>query len=197
MSRRDTIVNTLIGLFLVSVFCLPFVLALAVGNLVFKTAIPYVVRFWPGLAHHSDVVLLALISVVTLTSARGHLRQKHWLEAFLTFAAVAAIPSVWLASLHSLAGQRKFGDVPLQVFLIFAILPVAPRLSRFEFFLGSAIVALFVAVNAGLLGSGSLSQLVATCVSLAVLILMALRVRQIWNGGEAPSSKVPLSPTRA
>lgn len=200
MNRRDILVNTLLGFFLVSVFALLFFFAFAALVVVLKAGNLFITRFWPQLAHSQDTIFLGLIAFVVLTSAIGHLRKRRWQNALLSFGIAAAMLSSWLAPSRSLGGQQALGQqalalVPWTFFLIFAILPGDSRLTRFEFILGNSIVAALVAINAGLLGPDRLSNVVAICAQLAIVLLIALHVRQRWSSEKNPGPQVPLVPT--
>jgi hypothetical protein len=186
MSRRNILVNTLLGFFLISVFALLFFLAVGALGVVLKAGNLFITRFWPQLAHSQDTIFLGLIASVVLTSAIGHLRKRRWQNAFLSFGIAAAMLSIWLAPSHSLGGQPALALVPWTFFLIFAILPGDVRLTRFEFILGNSIVAALVAINAGLLGPDRLSNVVAICAQLAIVLLMVLHVRQNWRPTTTP-----------
>jgi hypothetical protein len=193
MSGREIIVNTLVGMFLVSVFCLPFFFAAVVGEYVFHALDLVVQTFIPGLADSPDL-FLAIFLVWSLFSGTWYLWKRRWMNAFLSFAIIPIILSIWLTSVHSGLGPGGFG-----VFTLFPILAIpnnsAP--ARFQIFSTAFIVSAVVAINTGLLGSGSLARIAANCILGCVFMWFANEVRKNWNTTKNPGTQAPFAPTRA
>jgi hypothetical protein len=195
MGRRDILVNTLLGFFLVFVFALLFLLAVAALGVVLKNAGLLIARFWPQLAHSQEAVFLGLIALAELKSAIGHLRKRHWRNAFLSFAAVPMILSIWLAAAHSSFGLDGSYWIAI-LFLIFSI-PVESVATRFHFFAAASGICAVIATNTGLLGSGLLARIVSDCVLAGVFLWFASAIRHNRYDPKNPGPQTPPSPVGA
>jgi hypothetical protein len=193
MSRRDIVVNTLLGLFLLLVFALPVVLAVVAGAYVFAAVDRSVRHFLPGTAHPESVAFLCLFSLASLVYGIGHLRRHRWMSAFLFFAMFPMILSVWFAKVHSsFALDRSFW-----MFSLFPILAISKDFppTRSQFLVGASTITTVVAINTGLLGSGPIARIAADCVLTGLFIWFVIYVRQSWSS-KNPGSEAPLSPSR-
>jgi hypothetical protein len=176
MSRRDIVVNTLLGIFLFVAALLIFLLFVAAFWLGLA-AIKYLAdRFFPGLVLPKSVALLVLYGVSTLVYGVGHLRHKHWRNAFLCLAVIPVIMSAWLADPHSPFGRDDF--VSLWLILIALFTPDTSLVPRIEFFLGASIVGACVVINSGLVGANVLAHAVSNCTLVAAFVLLAIQVRR-------------------
>jgi len=90
MSRRDMVVNTLLGLLLVSALPVFFLVGLGV----LKGASLVIASFWPQLAHPQDALLLGFMALGALTAAIQQSRKRRWRSAFLSFAAFDSVDLV-------------------------------------------------------------------------------------------------------
>jgi hypothetical protein len=195
MGRRDILVNTLLGLLLVFVFALPFFLALVVLSFVLEAAGLLIARFWPQWAHSQEAVFLGLIALAELTSAIGHWRKRQWRNAFLSFAAVPMILSIWLAAAHSSLGLNGPYWIAI-LFLIFSI-PLESVATRVNFFVAASGICAVIAVNTGMLGSGLIARIVSDCVLAGVFLWFANAVRHNRYGLKNPGPQTPPSPAGA
>jgi len=195
MSRRETVVNTLLGIFLVAVFLLPFLLFFVVAGYVLQ-ALDHGARYLlPGVVHYSSsLIFLSLLCLLSLVYGVTHLRRRRWQSAFLSFAILPMIVSVWFADVHSPLGRDALWMWP--AFLIVAI-PTDSRLTRFEFIVGASTVAAAVSANTGLLGSGSLARTIADCVLVGLFTWFVIDVRQRWSSPKTPGPEAPPSPNHA
>jgi hypothetical protein len=193
MSRREIVVNTLIGLLLISVPALLFMLGFAA----LKGAGLVITSFWPQLAHSQDAVLLGFFALSVLASAVAHSRKRHWRSAFLSFAALPMILSVWFGDPHSSFGLG--GDFWIGMLLVPAVFSIPPDSAptRFHFLAAASAIFAVIAVNTGLLGSGLIARIVSDCVFAGVFIWCANEFRRNWNGTKDPDAGAPLSPTNA
>jgi hypothetical protein len=195
MSRRDIVVNTLLGLLLVSVFALPFFLGIAILPVVLKGAGLAIASFWPKLAHPQNAAILVLIALCALTPAVVHSRKRRWRNAFLSFAALPMILSIWFADAHSSFGLN--GDYWIVILLVAFSSPPDSAPTRFHFFAAACAISAVVAVNTGLLGYGLIARIVSDCVFAGLFIWFVVDARRNWNGTKDPGPQAPLSPTSA
>jgi hypothetical protein len=193
MSRREIVVNTLLGGFLLMAAALMFSAFVAVGwlvILVLKRVAEYVS---PGVALPRDLLLFAGFGTVSLIGGVRSLRHRQWSGAFLSFAAIPAMLSIWFSTIPSVLGRETFG-----IFCLYPILALPSDLipTRSQFLAGAAEVCAVVAVNTGLLGSGSIARMVATCALVGVFLWFVSNVRNNWEA-KNPGPQTPLFPTRA
>ena len=166
MSRRDVAVNTLLGIFLVSVFLLPFLLALFVAGYVLQAVDRWMKPFLPRTVYPELLLFYFLLCAVSLFLGVADLRRKNWRNAFLFFAFLPMIVSMWLTDPHSMLGVRgAFWQWP---FFLLISAQTDSRLTWLEFVVGATTVAAAVAVNTGLLGAGLLFHVVSECVIASV-----------------------------
>jgi hypothetical protein len=191
MSRREIVVNALLGLLLISVAALPFLLAMAV----FKGAGLVIASFWPQLAHSQNAVLLGFIAAGALASAIGHSRKLRWRNAFLAFAALPMILSIWFADAHSSFGFN--GEYWIASFFLIFSIPLDSVPTRFHFFAAASAISAVVAVNTGVLGSGLIARIVSDCVLAGLFLWFVVDAPRNWNGTRDPGPQPPLSPTSA
>jgi len=193
MGRRDIIVNTLLGLFLVAVFLLPFLLVLLVAGYVLQALSLIIQHFFPGTVN-PRILLVAFILLSSLVSGVMQARTKQWQNVFLSFAMIPVIASMWLADPHSPFGLQGS-------FWVFGLLPTfaiaeGSDLTRSQFFLAASAICAAIAFNADLLGSGSLSRIVAACALDGWALWFIIAVRRRGSNPEDPGETAPISPTR-
>jgi hypothetical protein len=191
MSRREIVVNTLLGLLLVSVAALPFLLGIAV----LKGADRLITSFWPQLADSRNAALLGFMTLAALTSAVAHSRKRRWRNAFLCFAALPMIPSIWFAYPHSSFGLN--GDFWIASFFLILSIPPDSAPTRFRFFATASAISAVIAVNTGLLGSGLIPRIVSDSVLAGLFIWFVIEARRNSNGTTDQSPQTPLFPTNA
>jgi disulfide bond formation protein DsbB len=191
MSRRDMVVNTLLGLLLISALGLPLLLGFAV----LKGASLVITSFWPQLAHHQDALLLGFMALGALTAAIQQSRKRRWRSALLSFAALPMILSICFAGAHSSFGLN--GAFWIAGFFPVFFLPPDSAPTRFQFFAAAAAISAVVAVNTGLLGSGLIARIVSDCVLAGLFIWSAMWARELSSGPKDPGPQAPLSPTNA
>jgi len=194
MSLRGAIVNTLLGILLVAVFLLPFLLYVLLAGYALHALELGVEYFSPG-ADKSLFLVVGVFLGLSLVSTVQSARKRHWQSAFLSFAMLPVLASMWLADPHSPFGLHAN-------FWIFGLLPIfaiseGPGRTRSRFFLTASAICAVIVVNTGLLGSGSLAQITADCVLAGLIIWLAVDARQRWGDQRDTGSKDPLSPNHA
>ncbi|MGA9979952.1 MAG: hypothetical protein WBQ08_15125, partial [Candidatus Sulfotelmatobacter sp.] len=135
MSRRDIVINTLLGLLLISALGLPLLLGFAV----LKGVSLVIATFWPQLAHSQDGVFLVFLAFGVLASAIAHSRKQHWRSAFLCFAALPMILSVWFAGPHAPLGF--YGSYETVIVLAVLFMPLDSAPTRFQFFAATSVIS--------------------------------------------------------
>jgi hypothetical protein len=192
MSRRDIVINTVLGFLIVAIFLFPFLLFAVVAEYILRALNLSVGYLFPGTAN-LKVVILAVFLIVSLVSAVGQVWKRRWRNAFLSFAMLPLFASVCLADAHSLLGLRGpfwiFGLLP-----IFAI-PEASGPTRSQFLLVASTICAVIAINTGLLGSGLVARIIAGCVLVGLALWFIIDVRQRDAGPTNPGPQAPLSPT--
>jgi hypothetical protein len=192
MSRREIVVNVLLGCLLLAVFALPFFLAvLALGYILpgANLALSYVL---PGIAHPADITFYGLLVLSLIVVCVQRLGKRHWQEAFLCLAIVPVILSRPFAPAHSMFG-REGGMVFLYVAVL---LPAKYRLTRSGFLLRAAAGGTVMAVNTGLLGPGFLASIASDSVLLVLAVWFVVQARQNLNPWNSDTEAVPLAPTQ-
>jgi hypothetical protein len=191
MSRRDMVVNTLLGLLLISALGLPLLLGFAV----LKGASLVITSFWPQLAHHQDAIFVGFMALCVLASAIRHSRRQHWRSAFLSFAALPMILSIWFAGPHSSFGFN--GEYWFAIVFVTFFIPPDSDPTRFQFFAAASAISAVMAVNTGLLGSALMARMVSDCLLAGFFIWFAMWARELSSGPKDPGPQAPLSPTNA
>jgi hypothetical protein len=179
MSRREIAINTLLGSVLILIFACSFAAAFAAIVFASRAINIAVKHFLPGMAHSGNVAFYGFFGILLLISGIGDLRKRRWRNAFLSFAAVALILSIVFASPDSMFGLSG----SLAIFAILPVLgiPADSSPTRPQFLGGASIVFFVVALNAGLLGSGTLARIVADCVLVGAFLWFAIDVRRRWS----------------
>jgi hypothetical protein len=191
MRGREAIVNTLLGIFLISVLFLPFLL----GIVVLKYAVPVIDQelwiLFPTAAHPAYIAFIALLSLLALISGVTNLRKRRWRDAFLCLAILPMIASIRFAGPHSMFGID--GSIWVWPWLI--VTAAQSGLNRSQFFLAGAVIGAVVAINAGLLGAGTLCRVASYGVLLVSLGLAAWSIRSGMTN-RVDSNPQSLLPTR-
>jgi len=186
MSRRETTVNVLLGVLLVSALAAPLVL----GYFAFRLAIYlldlFTARFFPGfVVHvvHRDIAFAAILAGFLLIEMIQALRWRRWREAFLKFAVVSGFGIV--ATSNQFFGNSADIVLFLLPAFFFGSMPgkwtVRKDLNRPQFVLGVTALSVLFAVEAGLLGSGFFRQLVSGSTYIAFLVWCVIRARKGWE----------------
>jgi hypothetical protein len=191
MSRRDMVVNTLLGLLLVSALPVFFLVGLGV----LKGASLVIASFWPQLAHPQDALLLGFMALGALTAAIQQSRKRRWRSAFLSFAALPMILSIWFAGPHSSFGFN--GEYWFAIVFVTFFIPPDSDPTRFQFFAAASAISAVMAVNTGLLGSALMARMVSDCLLAGFFIWFAMWARELSSGPKDPGPQAPLSPTNA
>jgi hypothetical protein len=175
MSRRDIVVNTLLGLFLIAVFLLPFLLT----GYVLQALNLTIQHFFPGTVS-PRILLVGFLLLCSLVSGVTNARKKQWRSVFLSFAMIPVVASMCLGDPHSPFGLQAnfwiFGLLPILFFV-----PGGSGPNRSQFFLAASAICAAIAINTGLLGSGPLSRIVAACVLDGALLWFLIGVRRGWS----------------
>lgn len=189
---RDTTVNVLLGVLLVSVFLLPFFLYVLVAEYVLHALSLGVQHFFRGTVN-PKIVVLAVFLLISLASSIQHVWKRRWRNAFLSFVILPMIASAWLADVHSPLGFQA----PLWLVMLFPIFAISEESAptRPHFVLAASAACAMIAINTGLLGSGILARVIADCTLTGLVIWFVFDVRQRWNSPNNPAPRTPLSPT--
>jgi hypothetical protein len=191
MNRRELAVNVLIGSALLLILFAVFAGGFGAIGLAFYLLNASVKHFFPALVRREDLVFYALICIWSLIKGIGHLRKRRLTNAFLSLAMIPSCASVGLADPHSPLQDNSFFIWPL--LLVMLILSDSP-LTRLEFMLGGFVVSATIAVNAGLLGTGTLAQVTTDSVFVSVIAVIAIYFRRKPRRG---FGQQPPSPTSA
>ena len=182
---RETPVNVLLGLFLLFVFAVPFLLGIfAIGFAVQYLDLAFR-KFVPALARPWDVVFYGILCLWSLISGVGHLRKWRWRNAFLSLAIVPMIISIWLAGRRLPFRDNAFFAWPWFL-VVFA--STDSLLTRLEFTLGGILIGASVGVSTGLLGSGTVAQVVADCIFLGAITLLSIHLRRLQRKATDPEA---------
>jgi hypothetical protein len=187
MSRREIVVNTLLGLLLISVPALLFLLGIAA----LKGAGLVITHFWPQLAHSQDKAFLGFFALCLLPAAIRYSRKRLWRNAFLCFAALPMILSIWFGGAQSSLGLN--GNFWVAGILLVSFIPPDSSPPRFQFFAVASAISAVVAVNTGLLGSGIMARIVSACLLAGLSLWIVIEARRDSNSTEDRG----LSPTSA
>src|SRR5882762_8689174 len=191
MSRRDIVVNTLLGTFLLLVF---FACLAAIGLVVLFgfVRLEWIVRLVvPDMTLPRGFSIIGIWMLLSLWNGIRHVREKRWGNAFLCFACAPLVGLGLFTPVHT--GQALFFWVPVMV--VFSIANDA-TLGRLKFFLAAAIAGGAVLLNSGLLRNGTLSQTIANCLLAMVAVWWIAVIRDNWRT-EAPNQPLALPPAGA
>jgi hypothetical protein len=173
---RDTVVNTLLGLFLLTVALFIFLAFVAALGLAIWTVEHLAEHFFPGSTFPSSAAVLVIYSISSLAYGLSHLRGRRWRNAFLCLAAVPVIVSIWFADPHSPFGRDGFVSIWLTLMVL--LTPEESLVPRFELFLSATIVSAVVVVNSGFAGSDVLAHVISNCTLVAAVILLIVQTRR-------------------
>src|SRR5215469_991258 len=161
---------------------LTFSLILATAFVAFRLAIHlldlFTNVFLPGVAQQRDTGLAAILAGFLFVEVIHALRWRRWREAFLRFAIVSGVASL---------RRAIFGSETVRCFLASSAHPFLRRsmpressncqdIDRPQFFPGVIAVSALLAVEAALLGTGLIRQVVCGCVYIALFVWFAIRV---------------------
>ena len=179
--RRDMIVNTLIGTFLLSTFFACIVGIALAGWLLFIGIQWGVQRLLPGVTVPAWFWISGIWLLLSLRNGLRHVRERRWRNAFLSFIGAPLLILAWFTPVQSPLG----GDGPPLFFWVPVMMVITiaddANLSRLGFFLAAAVAAASVSVNAGLLGNGVLSNKVATGVIAVAFACWMVEIRVIYK----------------
>ena len=176
MSRRDTVVNTLLGIFLLATALIVFLAFVGAGWLGLSAIKYLAVRFLPGLVVPTDLLLLLIYGVSAVGYGVAHLRRKLWRNAFLCLVVIPVIGFVWLGHPFSIFGTDRFILIWFPAMLLLA--PEHSPVPRFEFLLASLIAIVALALASGLAGTGNLVRVVSDCTGVACIVLVVVQTRR-------------------
>ena len=191
MSRRDIVVNALLGTFLLLVF---FACLAAIGLVVLFgfIGLEWIVRLVvPGRTLPRGFSIIGIWTLLSLWNGIRHVREKRWRNAFLCFACPPLVGLGLFTPVHT--GQALFFWVPVMVVFIIAN---DATLGRLKFFLAAAMAGGAVLLNSDLLGNGALSQTIANCLLAMVAVWWIAVIRHNWRT-EAPNQPLALPPAGA
>ncbi len=190
MSRRETVVNTLLGMVLLITAVLIFLLFVAAAWLGIS-AIKYLADlFLPGVVLPAFAALFAIYGVCSLAAGVRHLRRRLWRNAFLCFAVIPVIAFAYFASPFLPSGTGSF--VSLWFIFIMLFTPEQSLIPRLEFFLAALVVSAFVIAASGLVGSGKVFYMVANFARLAAFAVIVIQVRRRQKAAESRQTASPI-----
>jgi hypothetical protein len=175
MSARETAVDVLIGSALLAILVTLFAIVFgAIGLAIYGLELG-VRHFFPGLARAWEVEFSVFVILSSLISGIGQLRKRRLASAFLSFAIIPMIASVWFADPHFRRNDALFTSIWIVVVLTASN---DALLTRLEFALTGFVVSATVAVNTGLLGAGTLAGFATNSVFVAVIALIVIYFRR-------------------
>jgi hypothetical protein len=189
MSRRDVVVNTSIGFFLLAVAFLVLLAYVAALWLAIWTIKDLAGRFFPGVTVPFPVALFTVLGISSLASGVGHLRGRRWRNAFVSLALIPMGVSIWFANPHLPFGLDGFPYVWLTVIAFFPGEKLF--LQRSEFILSASILIAVMAVNSGIFGFGVFTHYLLVCTLLAAIVLLAIKVRRRQTTVDPDTSPIP------
>jgi hypothetical protein len=198
MSRREIVVNTLLGILLITVWALPFLLALAAAAYLVGPMNRLVKLVFPTIHDPANMLFFCLFGAMLLVGGICLMRKRRWMNAFLSFASAPMLLSIWLADSHSPLGLN--GSFWFVAILPLLAIPADSDSARPQFFLVASTIGAVIAVNTGLFGSGPVARISADIVTAALLVWFVIDTRQYWSSSDSPVEQVPpspVSPTRA
>jgi hypothetical protein len=178
MSRRETFVNTLLGIFLLVVFFV-YLTAIGLAFLFGFIALDWIVRSAdPGASLSPGFSFLGIWALIVVWSAVGHARNGRWRNAFLLCVSVPLMGFAWFGPISSVEGYG-LGFAGLYIFPVFMVIGIAGEetLGRLKFLVATCVTAASVAVNGGLLANGTLSRSVANCLLAVVVVWFITEAR--------------------
>jgi len=163
MSRREIVVNTLLGMFLLLVFLIYYAaigLAFLFGFIGLDWIAHRVVPGWnvpAGFSVFGAWVLFSLWYVIR------DLREKRWKNALLFFVCAPLMGFAWFTPIRSSLGGN--GHQLFFWFPVIVILGISNErnIGWLKFSLATALAGTALLVNSGLLGNGPLARTVANC----------------------------------
>jgi hypothetical protein len=173
---RETATNTALGAVILIAASSIFLIIVA-GAWLALSSLSYVWNlFLPGVLIPTSGALFVILVAISLLNGITRLRSRRWKDAFLCFAIFPVIVSIGLADAHSPLAR---GPIVLPIMIVLALMP-NERLptSRLEFFLGAFIVAGVVALNAGILGWGTVARALSFSIPAAALVSVVVSVRR-------------------
>jgi hypothetical protein len=174
--RRDLLINTLLGVFLLAAASFVFILIVAVAWLVLSALSSVADLVLPGVVLPKYLPLFAIYGTCSVVSGVGHLHRRLWRNAFLCLAVVPLLSLIWLADPHSPFGSDNF--LWLWMVLMSLFTPEKTSIPRNEFFIAASIAGAAVVVMSGLGGSGEFMRIVLWSTQLTALVLLAIKIRR-------------------
>jgi len=201
MRRRDSVINALLGIFLLVVFfaCLAAIaLVCGLGFIGFEWILR---RIFPGWTRPYAFAFGASWTLVLVWYGVGHARKRRRRNAFLFFAIAPIMGWGWALVVPF---RSSIGDVR-GVALLYCLLPMIAimglaqdaALGRLKFFLAAAIISAVVLVNCGLLGYSALSRGAAYGVLGATFLWCFSGVWTAWTGHKPEPPDHSLAPPTA
>jgi hypothetical protein len=190
MGRRDKVVNTLLGIFLL-VTALAIFLAFVGASWLGLSVIRYLADFFfPGVVLPASLTLFAVYGACSLAAGVKHMRRRLWRNAFLCFSVLPVIAFVWLSHPSSPLGPDSF----LSLWFVFMVLftPEQSLIPRPEFFLAASVISEFVIVASGLVGSGAFAHFISICTRLSAVVLFVIQVRRNQKAMETRITASPI-----
>lgn len=188
MSRRDNVVNALLGTFLLLVF---FAYLTAIGLIFWFgfAAIDWIFRrTLAGMTLPADFSFFVIWALITAWYGAEHMRKGRWRNVFLHFVSIPLMGFAWLtlfpSSIGAISTHAELYALPVfSMFPVFIVFGTSsdPNLGRLRFFLATAVAAASVSLNTDLLGDGALARTVANCLTVAVVVWMIDGVRKGWK----------------
>lgn len=115
MRRRNIVVNTLLGIFLLLTALMIYLAFVGAGWLGLSVIKSLTGRFLPDLVIPANLLLLLIYGISAVRYGVAHLRRKLWRNAFLCLVVIPVIGSMWLGHPFSIFGAGRLscpGSLP-------------------------------------------------------------------------------------
>jgi len=189
VSRRDVVVNTLIGFFLLAIAFLVLLAYVAALWITIWTIKVLAKRFFPGVIVPFPVAMFIVLGITSLAAGVGHLRSRRWRNAFVSLALIPVGTSIWFADPRSPYGPDGFAYLWLTLLALFPVEKFL--LPRSEFFLSASILMIVMAVNSGILGFGAFTHYLSVCTVLTAVVFFVIKARRRQAAVDHDTSPMP------
>jgi hypothetical protein len=174
---RETMVNVGLGFILLIAFAVPILGCIGAVGVVLYAVDVAVKHFFPAVARPWDVEFYGFLCLVIFVVGARQAWRHLWANAFLSFTAALSIIVPWLFNLQL---HHRFSGLALQfpiTWFVVYLLPGYSRISLGQFVSCASIIAVSFALNAGLLGAGTLSTIVGATLSIAIIARVLVDAR--------------------
>jgi len=194
MSRRDIVVDILLGTLLLSVFFSGLAL-IGLAALFASIGLTWIARrVLPGVALPVGSSLFGIWILISGWRAIREAQKRRWRNAFLFLISAPLIGMAWFTPIRSSLGDS--GHPVLWLFPVIIVVAIADdaHMGWLRFYLATSVAVAAVLVNSGLLGNGSLSHRVANCV---LAVAVAWWITLVWTRRRAKAPDQPFALPRS